>query len=71
LEESVKTLRFWLAVGLGAFLALFAFQNMAPVEITVLFWTFESRRIVVIGLALITGMVIGWTATTLRRVRRR
>lgn len=66
----MKTLRFWLAVGLGAFLALFAFQNMAPVEITVLFWTFESRRIVVIGLALLTGIVIGWVSSSLGRRRR-
>ncbi|WP_421787392.1 lipopolysaccharide assembly protein LapA domain-containing protein [Hyphobacterium sp.] len=63
----MKTIRFWLAVALGAFLALFAFQNMATVEVDVLFWTFESRRIVVIGLTLITGIAIGWIMNSLTR----
>jgi uncharacterized integral membrane protein len=63
----MKTIRFWLAVALGAFLALFAFQNMATVEVNVLFWTFESRRIVVIGLTLITGIAIGWIMNSLTR----
>jgi len=66
----MKRIRFWVAIALGAFLALFAFQNMAPVDITVLFWTFESRRIVVIGLAFVTGAVVAWAASTLGRRRR-
>ncbi len=45
---------------LGGLLGVFAVQNMANVELTFLFWTFESRRIVVIALSVITGLIIGW-----------
>lgn len=58
--ETLSRIRIWLALALAAFLALFALQNMAAVEITVLFWTFESRRFVVIGLSFAIGLAIGW-----------
>lgn len=47
---------------LGGILGVFALQNMASVELTFLFWTFESRRIVVIGISLFVGLAIGWIA---------
>lgn len=56
-----------IATVLGAFLALFAIQNMAPVQLTVLLWTFESRRGVVIGISVLVGFVIGWTARALQK----
>lgn len=52
-------LKIILAVALGAFLTLFALQNMAQVELTILLWTFEARRIVVIALSFCIGFVIG------------
>ena len=62
-------LRILLAVALGAFLALFALQNMAPVQLTILVWTFEGRRIVVIGISLLVGIVIGWVVCAVRHRR--
>lgn len=45
---------------LGGLLGIFALQNVQRVELTFLLWTFESRRIVVIGLSVGVGVVIGW-----------
>ncbi len=63
----MERFRIWAAIGLGVFLALFAMQNMAPVEITILFWTFESRRIVVITLSCLVGFAIGWIMKSRKR----
>lgn len=63
--------KLWIATVLGAFLVLFALQNMSPVEITILFWTFESRRIVVIGLCFSIGYTLGWIVKSLQRRKRR
>jgi uncharacterized integral membrane protein len=63
----MEKIKIVLATGLGAFLAVFAIQNMAPVQLTILLWTFESRRIVVIGVSFIVGLAIGWTVHALRK----
>lgn len=54
--------RFWqvIAFVLGGCLVLFALQNLAKVELTVLFWTFEARRFVVIAFSFVIGFAIGW-----------
>ena len=57
-----------LALILGAILMLVALQNMAPVELTVLLWTFETRRIVLIAFCVIVGFVIGRTSGALHRL---
>ena len=46
---------------------LFALQNMARVDLTFLFWTFEARRIVVIALSFVVGFSIGWLVKTAKR----
>lgn len=55
----MKKFKHYLALALGALLLLFAVQNMGSVELNFLFWSFQSRRIVVIILAVITGLIIG------------
>ncbi|MDF2371239.1 MAG: LapA family protein [Rhizobiaceae bacterium] len=45
---------------LGVILLLFALQNMARVDLTFLFWTFEARRVVVIVMSFIIGIAVGW-----------
>ncbi len=62
----MKHVKFVLIAGLLGFLALFAFQNMASVELTVLFWSFEARRIVVIALCFGVGMAVGWLLKAFR-----
>jgi uncharacterized integral membrane protein len=54
--------RFWqvIAFVLGGILVLFALQNLARVELNVLFWTFEARRFVVIAFSFAIGFAIGW-----------
>ena len=58
--ENSGNMKLMFAVVLGAFLMLFALQNMAQVELTILLWTFEARRIVVIALSFCVGFIIGW-----------
>ncbi len=45
---------------LGGMLCIFALQNVQQVELSFLLWTFESRRVVVIGVSVCIGLVIGW-----------
>ncbi len=52
--------RHWAILVLGAFLGIFVLQNTAKVNLNFLFWSFESRRIVVIAISLVVGLVIGW-----------
>tara|TARA_R110002096_G_scaffold428927_1_gene641211 strand:- start:38868 stop:39086 length:219 start_codon:yes stop_codon:yes gene_type:complete len=56
----MKKFKHYLALALGAFLLLFAVQNMGSVELSFLFWSFQSRRIAVIIFAVITGLIIGY-----------
>ena len=65
----MESLKILLAVVLGVFLAVFALQNMAPVQLTILLWTFEGRRIVVIAISLLVGIVIGWVICAVRHRR--
>lgn len=53
-------IKLWLAGILVALLALFAFQNMSDVELTVLFWSFHTSRIVVIVFSFLLGGAVGW-----------
>ena len=55
------------AAALGVFLTIFTIQNMAEVDLTVLFWTFQARRVVVIGLSFLIGLAIGWIIRGHRR----
>lgn len=63
-----QQLRFWLAIALGAFLALFAVQNMGVVEVKLLLWTFETSRFFVIIVAFLIGLAIGWVIKSLQRM---
>lgn len=56
----MRHVRFWIIAALLALLALFALQNIAQVELTVLFWSFQTSRIVVIGASFLLGGVVGW-----------
>jgi len=52
--------RLYITLVLGGLIGIFALQNIGRVELTFVFWTFESRLIVVIVLSLIVGLIIGW-----------
>lgn len=55
----MKKVKHYFALTLASLLLLFAVQNMGSVELNFLFWSFQSRRIVVIIFAVITGLIIG------------
>jgi len=59
-HEAIKRVRFVIIMFLLGFLGLFSVQNVAPVELKFLVWSFESRRIIVIGTSLAIGLAIGW-----------
>jgi uncharacterized integral membrane protein len=60
----MRKLKSTMALILGALLLLIAFQNMASVELTFLFWTFETRRIVLIVICVATGFLLGRITST-------
>lgn len=60
LSEILHQARLAVTLVLGGLLGVFALQNMAKVELTFLFWTFESRGILVIAFSMIAGLIIGW-----------
>jgi uncharacterized integral membrane protein len=60
----MKNLKSAAAIVLGALLMLIAFQNMASVELTFLFWTFEARRIVLITICVGMGFLLGRITST-------
>jgi uncharacterized integral membrane protein len=60
MQDFLTNFRLIVAALLGGLLVLFALQNLARVELTVLFWTFEARRFVVIGISFAIGFAIGW-----------
>jgi uncharacterized integral membrane protein len=53
-----------MALILGALLILVAFQNIASVELTFLFWTFQTRRILVIAICVGIGFLLGRMTAT-------
>ena len=60
LTEMLHQFRLAVVLVLGIFFGVFALQNMAPVDLTFVVWTFESRRIVVLAVSLVVGLVVGW-----------
>jgi len=60
----MKNLKATVATLLGALLVLIAFQNMSLVELTFLFWTFETRRIVLIAVCVVFGFLLGRITST-------
>ena len=45
---------------LGGLVVLFIIQNVAVVEIRLLFWSIQMSRSLLMFLVLATGIVIGW-----------
>ncbi len=60
MEKFMANFRLVIAAVLGGMLVLFALQNLARVELTVLLWTFEARRFVVIAVSFAIGVAVGW-----------
>ena len=56
----MRHIKLWIIGGLLALLGLLAFQNMSQVELPVLFWSFQTSRIVVIGSSFLLGGLVGW-----------
>lgn len=71
MRDFLANSRLVFAAVLGGCLMLFALQNLARVELTVLFWTFEARRFVVIGISFAIGVAVGWLIKAHRERRRR
>lgn len=68
-QSLIQQTRFVIILALIALLGVFAFQNVAAVDLKFLFWTFEARRIFVIAFSLVIGLVIGWLLGRFRHRR--
>ena len=51
-----------IGIGIGVLLTIFIFQNAATVEIRFLFWTVSMSRVLLLGGAVIVGLLAGFTA---------
>ena len=60
MHDAIKRVRFVIILLLLGLLCLFSVQNVAPVELKFFVWSFESRRIIVIGTSLVIGLAVGW-----------
>ena len=52
-------------------LVIFATQNYEIVEIKFLLWSFKTSRAIIILLALLVGILIGWITTIMRKNKRK
>ena len=56
-----------LVLVLMLFLVIFTAQNYEVVEITFLFWSFQTSRAIIIFSTLFIGILIGWLTTLIKR----
>ncbi|MGD2132975.1 MAG: LapA family protein [Maricaulaceae bacterium] len=63
----MKRIRHWIALGLVILLALFLLQNLGLVQITIVFWTFETQRAFMIIATFLLGAAVGWILKTAQR----
>lgn len=52
---------------LSLFSVIFAAQNYEVVKIRFLFWAFETSRAIIIFSTLLTGIIIGWITTFIKK----
>lgn len=55
----MNSLGAWVALALGALLAVFAIQNMASVQVSFLGFEFQTRRFILIGMSVLIGFLLG------------
>ncbi|MDX1514448.1 MAG: LapA family protein [Gammaproteobacteria bacterium] len=64
---SIKVVIAWIiAIGLLVFMA----QNYETVQISLLLWTVELPRAVMILLVFAAGILVGWLVSTVRRMEK-
>ena len=57
----MKKIGLWIALAIGILLTIFAFENMAVIEVSFLGFDFQMRRIVLIFGAVTVGFALGKT----------
>lgn len=67
----MEKIRLGIAVTVTVLLTLFAVQNMAQVELVILFWTVEFPRILLLAVFFGAGVLLGWAGGWLGRRDRR
>jgi uncharacterized integral membrane protein len=55
-----KSYRHWINLTLVGLVILFTLQNIAFVEVSFLFWSFELPRALLVFLIFVIGVVSGW-----------
>ena len=64
----MKKIGLWIALAIGILLTIFAFENMAVIEVSFLGFDFQMRRIVLIFGAVTVGFALGKTIKLRRQV---
>lgn len=63
----MRNIKMGVTILLVAFVVLFAVQNAEVLQVNILFWTIESRRVVILFGVLAIGIIVGWIAHSLAR----
>lgn len=56
----MRDLKMVLVIVLVGVVVVFSVQNAAQLELNFLFWTFSSRRVIILFLVLAIGILVGW-----------
>jgi uncharacterized integral membrane protein len=59
--------KWFLVLILLLLLVIFTAQNYEVVEIKFLFWSFKTSRAIILFSTLLTGIIIGWISTLIRK----
>lgn len=59
--------RIVLVVILVVFCMTFAVQNAEQLQVNFLFWSVSTRRVIVLGCVLLTGVIIGWVLRSITK----
>ncbi len=67
--NTVSKIKWLLMLALAVMLTIVAFQNLAPIEVRILFWKFSLPQAVVLSATTIAGFLMGLSAQALWKVR--
>lgn len=55
-----KSVRFWFGIIVLGFVVLFTLQNVAVVEVNLLFWAVSLPRAILLFIIFAAGAMVGW-----------
>ena len=65
-----RNIHLWLTGGIVGLLVVFILQNVATVDLTLLFWTISLPRAILLAIVFAIGVLVGWILKTMRHPKR-